>query len=70
MKKTKFEHRRAAQASRAYDPRFMYMLPSAKISVMGGTQASEVLSLVKYKNKGNPEEVEKFKDAIVKNYDA
>ena len=26
--------------------------------------------MVKYKNKGNPEEVEKFKDAIVKNYDA
>jgi 3-methylcrotonyl-CoA carboxylase beta subunit len=34
---------------RAYSPRFMYMLPSAKISVMGGTQAAEVLSLVKYK---------------------
>jgi 3-methylcrotonyl-CoA carboxylase beta subunit len=35
---------------RAYSPRFLYMLPSAKISVMGGQQAAEVLSLVKYKN--------------------
>ena len=34
---------------RAYSPRFMYMLPSAKISVMGGQQASEVLALVKFK---------------------
>ena len=35
---------------RAYSPRFMYMLPSAKISVMGGQQAGEVLSLVKFKD--------------------
>ena len=34
---------------RAYSPRFLYMLPTAKISVMGGTQAAEVLSLVKFK---------------------
>ena len=38
---------------RAYNPRFLYMLPSSKISVMGGTQASEVLSLVKFKNQGD-----------------
>ena len=55
---------------RAYDPRFLYMLPSSKISVMGGTQASEVLSLVKYKNQGNPEEVEKFKAGIQSGYEA
>jgi len=35
---------------RAYSPRFLYMLPSAKINVMGGQQAAEVLSLVKFKN--------------------
>ncbi|EGD75707.1 propionyl-CoA carboxylase [Salpingoeca rosetta] len=29
---------------RAYDPRFMYMWPNAKISVMGGDQAANVLS--------------------------
>lgn len=54
---------------RAFDPRFLYMLPSSKISVMGGTQASKVLSLVKFKNKGDPEEVKKFEDAIIANYD-
>ena len=35
---------------RAYSPRFLYMLPLSKISVMGGMQAASVLSLVKYKN--------------------
>ena len=54
---------------RAYNPRFLYMLPSSKISVMGGTQASKVLSLVQYKNKGDPQEVKKFEDAIVHKYD-
>jgi 3-methylcrotonyl-CoA carboxylase beta subunit len=32
---------------RAYSPRFMYMLPTGRISVMGGEQAAEVLTLVK-----------------------
>ena len=50
---------------RAYNPRFLYMLPSSKISVMGGQQASEVLALVKYKNEGLPKEVQKFKDRII-----
>jgi 3-methylcrotonyl-CoA carboxylase beta subunit len=54
---------------RAYNPRFLYMLPSAKISVMGGTQASKVLSLVKFKNQGDPEKVKEFEDAIVEKYD-
>ena len=31
---------------RAYDPRFMWMWPNARISVMGGTMASEVLAHV------------------------
>jgi 3-methylcrotonyl-CoA carboxylase beta subunit len=34
---------------RAYSPNFLFMTPQAKISVMGGQQASEVLSLVKFK---------------------
>ena len=42
---------------RAYNPRFLYMLPLSKISVMGGTQASEVLALVKFKNEGDPDKV-------------
>ncbi len=32
---------------RAYDPRFLWMWPNARISVMGGRQASEVLSQVR-----------------------
>lgn len=31
---------------RAYDPRLLFMWPNARISVMGGDQAAEVLSLV------------------------
>ncbi|KAA0160512.1 hypothetical protein FNF31_04221 [Cafeteria roenbergensis] len=31
---------------RAFDPRFLYMWPNAKISVMGGEQASSVLSTI------------------------
>jgi 3-methylcrotonyl-CoA carboxylase beta subunit len=50
---------------RAYSPRFMYMLPSAKISVMGGTQAAKVLSLVKYRGKGDPQEIETFENNII-----
>ena len=42
---------------RAYSPRFLYMLPSSKISVMGGQQASEVLSLVRFKGEGDPVKV-------------
>ena len=32
---------------RAYDPRFMFMWPNARISVMGGEQAAGVLSTIK-----------------------
>ena len=55
---------------RAYNPRFLYMLPSSKISVMGGTQASEVLSLVKFKNSGDPVKIRKYKDTILANYES
>ena len=36
-----------AMAGRAYGPRFLWMWPNAKISVMGGEQAAQVLSTVK-----------------------
>ncbi len=36
-----------AMAGRAYDPRFLFMWPNAKISVMGGEQAADVLVTVK-----------------------
>ena len=49
---------------RAYDPRFLFMWPNARISVMGGEQAADVLSTVgnadpdeirnKYENESNP----------------
>ncbi len=32
---------------RAYSPRFLYMLPSGRISVMGGEQAANVLTMIK-----------------------
>merc|ERR1711937_540817 len=54
---------------RAYSPRFLYMLPSAKINVMGGQQAAEVLSLVKFKGKES-EEATKFKNNIMQEYAA
>lgn len=39
---------------RAYEPRFLFMYPNARISVMGGDQAAFVLSTV---GKTNPEEI-------------
>lgn len=36
-----------AMAGRAYDPRLLFMWPNAKISVMGGEQAADVLVTVK-----------------------
>jgi 3-methylcrotonyl-CoA carboxylase beta subunit len=36
-----------AMCGRAYSPRFMWMWPNARISVMGGEQAAMVLSTVK-----------------------
>ncbi len=38
-----------AMCGRAYDPRFMFALPGAKISVMGGSQAGSVLLDIKIK---------------------
>ena len=36
-----------AMCGRAYDPRFLFTWPSARISVMGGEQAASVLAQVK-----------------------
>ncbi len=36
-----------AMAGRAYDPRFLFMLPNARVSVMGGEQAANVLVTIK-----------------------
>ncbi len=36
-----------AMCGRAYDPQFLFMWPNARISVMGGEQAAQVLTQVK-----------------------
>eukprot|EP01012_Entosiphon_sulcatum_P012395 TRINITY_DN17756_c0_g1_i1.p1 TRINITY_DN17756_c0_g1~~TRINITY_DN17756_c0_g1_i1.p1 ORF type:complete len:572 (+),score=102.13 TRINITY_DN17756_c0_g1_i1:24-1718(+) len=53
---------------RAYDPRFLFMWPNAKISVMGGNQAAEVLTVTGQQNK-SPEEVAAYKEKIRARYD-
>ncbi|GAA6153752.1 carboxyl transferase domain-containing protein [Pseudoteredinibacter isoporae] len=60
---------------RAYDPRFLFMWPNARISVMGGEQAAGVLATVKrdqYEAKGedwSSEEEAKFKQPIIDSYE-
>ena len=60
---------------RAYDPRFLWMWPNARISVMGGEQAASVLTQVNkaktLKQGGNwDQETEKaFNDKIVEQYE-
>lgn len=60
---------------RAYSPRFLWMWPNARISVMGGEQASMVLSQVRRDNieaKGenwSKEEEDKFRDPIRAQYE-
>lgn len=60
---------------RAYDPRFLFMWPNARISVMGGEQAAGVLAQVKrdqhaLNGKAWSEEEEiKFKQPIIDNYE-
>ena len=60
---------------RAYNPRFMYMWPNARISVMGGEQAAHVLTTLDIRNmrkKGKevtPEMEQKMKQPIIDMYD-
>ena len=60
---------------RAYDPRFLWMWPNARISVMGGEQAASVLATVKRDGielKGgewSDEEEESFKEPIRQQYE-
>ncbi|WP_274629506.1 carboxyl transferase domain-containing protein [Arvimicrobium flavum] len=60
---------------RAYSPRFLWMWPNARISVMGGEQAATVLALVKregIERKGghwSAEEEQKFRDPILEKYE-
>ena len=60
---------------RAYDPRFMFMWPNARISVMGGEQAASVLTQVRQaslKKKGeqwSEDEAKAFQASMVEQYD-
>lgn len=57
---------------RAFDPRFLWMWPHAKISVMGGEQAANVLLTVKQDslvNKLSEEECREFKQPILEKYE-
>lgn len=51
---------------RAFNPRFLWMWPNAKISVMGGEQAAEVLWMVK--NKTETDDEKKFKQNMIAKY--
>ena len=61
---------------RAYDPRFLFMWPNSRISVMGGPQAADVLATVKQDQRareGLPpmegEELESFRAPILEKYE-
>ena len=61
---------------RAYDPRFLFMWPNSRISVMGGPQAADVLATVKQDQRareGLPEmvgeELETFRAPILEKYE-
>ena len=65
-----------AMCGRAYDPRFLWMWPNAKISVMGGQQAASVLLTVRLDNlrsRGGdmtPDEQEAFMRPTIEKYEA
>jgi 3-methylcrotonyl-CoA carboxylase beta subunit len=60
---------------RAYDPRFMFMWPNSRISVMGGEQAAGVLAQVKREQKErvgdswSTAEEQNFKQPIIDTYE-
>jgi len=54
---------------RAYSPRFLWMWPNARISVMGGEQAASVLATVKTGGFKSAAEEEAFKAPIRAQYD-
>ncbi|HTZ73496.1 MAG TPA: carboxyl transferase domain-containing protein [Candidatus Aquilonibacter sp.] len=64
-----------AMCGRAYQPRFLWMWPNARISVMGGEQAASVLATVKRENleaqgkHWSKDEEEQFKAPLRKQYE-
>ena len=65
-----------AMSGRGYNPRFLWMWPNARISVMGGEQAANVLLTIKQdqleregKPAMTPEEADEFKRPILEKYE-
>ncbi len=63
-----------AMAGRAYAPRLLWMWPNARISVMGGEQAANVLLTIREENLEEGEEMsdeerEEFKEPIFEKYE-
>ena len=64
-----------SMCGRAYSPRFLWMWPNARISVMGGDQAAAVLATVRrdqFDDRGQPwstEDEDAFKDPIRQQYE-
>ena len=64
-----------AMSGRAYEPRLLFMWPNAKISVMGGEQAADVLTSIKkdqwQQNGKEPseEEIEAIRKPILQKYE-
>ncbi len=64
-----------AMCGRGYDPNFLWMLPTGKISVMGGEQAANVLAQVKVKQleakgkKLSNEDIDKIRQPILDLYE-
>jgi 3-methylcrotonyl-CoA carboxylase beta subunit len=54
-------------AGRAYDPRFLWMWPNARISVMGGEQAATVLGAVR--SDRDPAEIAALREQIRERYE-
>lgn len=65
-----------SMCGRAYSPRFLWMWPAARISVMGGAQASSVLATVKRDaieaagDSWSTEEEENFNAPIIEQYES
>ena len=56
-----------AMCGRAYDPRFLFSWPGSQISVMGGSQAAEVLTSIKFREQD--EETERYRQEILDKYE-
>jgi 3-methylcrotonyl-CoA carboxylase beta subunit/propionyl-CoA carboxylase len=60
---------------RAYEPRYLFMWPNARISVMGGEQAADVLATVKVQQLARqgktptPDEIAAIREPILKKYE-